>query len=172
MMWDGPRGGATVTDYQIQASTRRCAASGRELRPGERYFSVLIDEGTRFTRQDYSAEAWQGPPSRTFSFWQGRLPPAGAPRRPPIDEELLADCFARLEDETEPDKLAFRYVLALLLVRKKRMRLEDARREGGQEIMTLRDTRSRARYQVIDPNLPDEELEGVQDEVFRVLGWA
>jgi hypothetical protein len=161
-----------VTDYQIQTSTYRCAATGRELRPGERYFSVLLDEGSTFSRKDFSQEAWNGPPEKTFSYWQGKVPVGGMPKRPPIDEELLVDCLDRLEGEREPGKLAFRFVLALLLVRRKRLRLEDARREAGHEIMTLRDARGGTRYQVIDPGLPDEELESVQDEVFRVLGWA
>jgi hypothetical protein len=163
--------GAAMTDYQIQASTRRCAATGREINPGERYYSVLLDEGDHFTRHDYSPEGWQGPPDNTFSFWQSRMPASGAPRRPPIDEELLLDCLARLEGESEPGKQAFRFVLALLLVRRKRLRIEDAGRDGEQEVLTLRD-RAGVRYRVIDPGLPDEELECVQDEVFRVLGWS
>jgi hypothetical protein len=161
-----------MTDYQIQASTRRCALSGREIKPGERFYSVLLDEGDTFVRQDYSLEAWHGPPEKTFSFWQGRLPACGAPKRPPIDDELLLDCFARLEGEPEPGKQAFRYVLALLLVRRKRLRMEDSTSEGGQGILVLRDGRSRTKYLVIDPGLPDDELELVQDEVFAVLGWA
>ena len=39
------------------------------------------------------------PPPKTFSFWQGRLPAGGAPRRPPIDDELLivlADRYVQL----------------------------------------------------------------------------
>ena len=56
-----------MTDYQIQASSRRCAATGREIAPGERYYSVLLDQGSSFVRQDFSLEAWQGPPPGTFS---------------------------------------------------------------------------------------------------------
>jgi len=159
-------------DYQIQAHTRRCAVTGRELKPGERYYSVLIDEGTTLTRKDYSLAVWQGPPEGAFSFWQGKLPAGTAPRRPPIDDEILLECFGRLEGDLEPARLSFRYVLALLLVRRKRLRLEDARQEGGQEVLTLRDARTGARHQVIDPALPDDELEAVQDDVFQLLGWS
>jgi len=57
-----------MTDYQIQPNTRRCLITGRELRPGERYYSALLEEGDRFVRQDFSAEAWQGAPAGAFSF--------------------------------------------------------------------------------------------------------
>ena len=62
-----------MTEYQIQSSTRRCARTGREISPGERYYSVLIDEGGAFARQDYSLEGWKGPPEGAFSHWLGRL---------------------------------------------------------------------------------------------------
>src|SRR5262249_30385785 len=145
---------------------------GRELKAGERFYSVLIDEGTTLTRRDYSLEAWQGPPAGAFSFWQGRLPSGSAPRRPPIDEESLVDWIGRLEDGLEAGQQSFRYALAWLLVRRRRVRLEDTRQEGGQEVLTLRCARSGARFHVVDPGLPDSELEAVQDEVFGVLGWA
>ncbi|MFO0927149.1 MAG: hypothetical protein U0736_08915 [Gemmataceae bacterium] len=160
-----------MTEYQIQASTRRCAATGRELQPGEACYSVLLDEGGAFVRRDYSVEAWQGPPAGTFSFWKMRLPTGGSPKRPPMDDELVLECFHRLEGELEPRKRSFRFVLALLLVRRRRLRLEDTCQEDGQEVLTLRCTRTGTRCRVVDPGLADDEIEAVQDEVFQVLGW-
>ena len=49
-------------------------ATGRELRPGEKVYTVLRDQNGQFIRQDYAAEAWQGPPADAFSFWAGRIP--------------------------------------------------------------------------------------------------
>src|ERR1700688_4371383 len=59
-------------EYQIQANTRRCAVSGRELHAGEKFYSVLTEEHGKLARLDYAADAWQGPPHGTFSFWSGR----------------------------------------------------------------------------------------------------
>jgi hypothetical protein len=160
-----------MSEYQIQPNTRRCTTSGRELRPGERYYSALFDEGGKFLRKDYSVEAWQGPPSAAFSFWQGRIHSTSAPRRPTIDDELLMDCFTRLEGETQPSKVNFRYVLALLLMRRRRFKFEEARQDNGQEALQLRCTRTGARFTVVNPCLTDEEIESVQDDVFQALGW-
>jgi hypothetical protein len=160
-----------MTDYQIQNSSRRCAITGRELKPGERYYGVLLDEGGRFTRKDYSLDAWQGPPDGALGFWQGRLATGQAPKRPPIDDELLLECFHRLEGDLEPSRLGFRYVLALLLVRRRRLVMEESSQQGARDVLTLRCRRTGERYQVIDPGLSDEELEGVQDDVFRAIGW-
>jgi hypothetical protein len=160
-----------MTDYQIQGNTRRCALSGRELCPGERAYSVLFDEDGKLVRRDYAPESWHGPPAGAFSFWVGRVPAPEEGRRPRIDDELLLDCFRRLEGQTEPQHVQFRYVVALLLMRRKRFKFEEARREGGNEILVLRCARTRTLYQVVNPRLSEEEMQLAQAEVFKVLGW-
>jgi hypothetical protein len=160
-----------MTDYQIQPSTRRCCVSGRELQPGERCFSVLLDQGGRFVRRDYAPEAWTGPPADVFSFWAGRVSGSEGKPRPVIDDELLMDCFARLETSTEPARLRFRYVVGLLLMRRKRLRFEEARTEDGKEVLLLRCARKGGKYRVINPCLSDAEMAQVQDDVFQALGW-
>ncbi len=160
-----------MTDYQIQENTRRCAVTGRELRPGERFFTVLLDEGAKFVRKDYSGEAWQGPPPGTFSFWSGRVPTASAARKLRIDDDLLVGCFQRLEGQTEPSRLNFRYVVALLLLRRKRFKFEGTRHESEKEILCLRCTRTKTQYEMVDPRLTEDEMAAVQEEVFKVLGW-
>ena len=162
-----------MIDYQIQPNTRRCAATGRELRPGEKYHAVLLDAGGRFVRHDYAPDAWAGPPPGALAHWSGRVPQDGeAARRPPIDDELLAECFHRLDGATEPARVHFRYVVALLLMRRRRFKFEDVHKDAAGETLTLRDTRTGERYAVADPGLTDEAMAAVQDEVFQVLGWA
>ncbi len=163
-----------MTDYQIQGSTRRCLRTGREIRPGEKYYSALVDQSGSFSRQDFCIDGWKqgGPPPGAIGHWLGRLPAADRPRRQPIDDDLLVECLARLEGEADPARVSFRYVVALLLMRRKRLRLEETRAaDGGGEVMVLRDAKGGKRHEVTDPRLADAELEAVQDEVFRVLGW-
>ena len=160
-----------MTEYQIQANTRRCALSGRELRPGDMFYSVLLEEGGTFLRRDYSSEAWQGPPHGAFGFWAGRIPAGEQNKHAPIDEELLLDCFQRLEGEAEPARVNFRYVVALLLMRRKRLKFEEARTDGDQEVLLLRCARTRNAYRVFNPRLTEQEMAAVQEEVFKVLGW-
>ena len=160
-----------MTDYQIQPNSRRCAATGRELKPGEKVFSILTEEGSKLVRKDFAEDAWQGAPAEAFSFWVGRVVAPDSKKRAPIDDEMLLDCFKRLEDQTEASRIRFRYVVALLLMRRKRMRFEEAKKENGQERLCLRCTRTGVRYQVINPGLSDEETAAVQEEVFQALGW-
>ena len=159
-----------MLDYQIQPNTRRCAVNGRELQPGEKFYTVLIEEGIRFVRQDYSAEAWKGPPEGAFSFWAGHVPKPQSRRRLIVDDAFLHDCFLRLEGQGEPAKVNFRYILALLLMRRRRFKFEETRQEGGLEVLCLRCARTGDRHEVVNPRLTEEEMRQVQEDVFCALG--
>lgn len=161
-----------MTNYEIHGPARTCAASGRELRAGDKVFSVLWDEADRFVRKDYAADAWPGPPQGAIAWWVGRIPETGRHAKPTINDDLLVDCFDHLADTTDASKQRFRYVVALLLMRRKRFRFEDARKQGEQETLVVRDIRSGRRHEVIDPQMTEPEMDAVRDEVFRVLGWA
>jgi hypothetical protein len=158
-------------DYQIQPNSRRCVVTGRELQPGERFYSALVEEGHQFVRRDYSNDAWQGPPPGAFSFWTGVVTTTLEKAKPRFDDDLLEECFHRLEGQTEPSRLNFRYVVALLLMRRRRFKFENASVAGGVETISLRCLRTHQKYQVINPRLRDDEMVQVQEEVFQVLGW-
>jgi hypothetical protein len=160
-----------MTNYQIHGPARVCAITGRELRPGERMFSVLRDEAGQFVRTDYAADAWPGSPVGTVAWWAGRVPDAGRPAKPSINDDLLVDCFEHLAGTTDPARQKFRYVVALLLMRRKRFRFEDAKKREDAETLVVRDSRSGRRHEIADPQLTEPEMETVRDEVFRVLGW-
>ena len=162
-----------MTDYDIQGPTRVCAASGRELKPGDRYFAVLAESDGKLGRTDYAADAFPGPPPGAVAYWAGKVPLAGAkPKKPAVNDELLLDCFDRLKGSTDPDGLNFRYVAALLLMRRKRFKFEDASRDDhGRDVMIVRDARGGAIHHAVDPRLTEDQISAVQTEVFRVLGW-
>ena len=161
-----------ATNYDIQGPARSCAATGRALNPGDRFYGVLADEDGKFVRRDFAADAWSGPPDGSVAFWAGRIPLSGRPKKPTFNDDLLADCFAHLSGTAGPDRVNFRYVVALLLMRRKRLKFEDARRgPDGTNVLVVRDAKSGTRHEVADPRLDESEIAAVQDEVFRVLGW-
>lgn len=152
--------------------TRICAATGRELKPGERIHGVLFDDAGKFVRKDFAADAWHGPLPGAVAHWAGRIPATRGPRKPIFHDGLLLDCFDHLQGATEPHRLEFRYVVALLLMRRKKLKFEDAERNpDGTDVLILRDIRTGARCEVADPKLTDDRITAVQQEVFQVLGW-
>ena len=161
-----------AVEFDIGGPARVCAATGRELRAGERIYSALADEAGKFVRRDYAADAWAGPPAGTVAFWAGRVPASDKPRKPTFNDDLLLDCFHHLAAAADPDRVNFRYVVALLLMRRRRLKFEDLRQAaGGGHVLLVRDAKTGARHEVADPRLTEAEIGAVQDEVFKVLGW-
>jgi len=161
-----------MTDYRIGPMTRRCAVTGRELQPGERFYTALVDEDGNLVRHDYAPEAWQGPPAGAFSFWAGKVPTATGATKPRFDDDLLEECFQRLQAQDDPAKANFRYVVALLLIRRKRYHFERSTIEEETEWLVLRHPRTGQQVRVLNPRLDDEQMQQTQKEVFEVLGWS
>ena len=160
-----------MVDYQLQSGTRTCCVTGRILAPGEVCHSVLIQEGVQLVRRDYAHEAWQGPPEGAVGYWQSRIPVRDPSRRPVIDDDVLMECFTRLDGQTDARQIGFRYVVSLLLMRRKRLKFEDVDVKDGQEVLKLRCGRTKTVHEVVNPGLTGDEIQAVQDEVFKVLGW-
>lgn len=158
-------------ELTLQPPTRRCTASGRDLKTGERFFGVLVADGPKLARQDFAIDHWPGPPPQAVAYWVGQIPASDVPRRPAFDDELLLQCFRQLDGTDDPAQLNFRFVVTLLLLRRKRLRIEDEIVDAGGSIMIVCDTKSNDRSQVRNPRLTAEDLRAAQDEVFRLLGW-
>ena len=157
-----------MMDYEVQRFTRHCAATGRELQPGETFYSVLVPEGAQIRRLDYSAEAWQGPPPKAIGWWKSQVPGQHTPRIHWAPNDVLLDYFEQLEaTPTEWDK---RYILALLLLRRRVFRLEESiQNEQGQELLVLQCPRRHTEYRVVvRPPEPQRTLQ-IQEELMALL---
>jgi hypothetical protein len=155
-------------DYDVLRSTRRCAQTGRDLVPGEEFFSVVIERGTGLARLDFSREAWQGPPEGAIGWWKTQVPVPDGKRPPGMPNDVMLEVFERLEGQL--DRADYRYLLALLLLRRRVLRLEEQEHDAeGREILVLYCPRQDATYRV--PVLvPDQtRIETLQEELARLL---
>jgi hypothetical protein len=155
-------------DYDVQRFTRHCATSGRELAPGEEFYTALVVEGAEVRRLDFAIEAWQGPPERSLGWWKSRVPMPEARRPRMAPNEALLEVFVGLEGVAE--KADMRLVLALLLVRRRVLRLEKQETDAaGRETLTLFCPRDEATYSVISVMPNEARAQEIQDELSRLL---
>jgi hypothetical protein len=154
-------------DYEVQRSARRCAVSGREFAPGEKFYSALVAEGAELRRYDYAAEAWQAPPPGAIGWWQSQLPAAGAKRSQGAPNDVLLQFFDELAEQ--PQRQDLRYVVALLLVRRRVFRLEEDERGACGEVLRLHCPRRDATYEV-PVVIPDAaRIDEIQQQVAKLL---
>lgn len=111
-----------LLDFEVQRSTRRCAATDRPLEPGDECFSVLEVQGAEVIRKDFCREAWSGPPDGAFGWWKSRVPEPVAKKIKLAPNDVLLELFDQLAEQPQQEDM--RYVLSLLLVRRRVFRLE------------------------------------------------
>jgi hypothetical protein len=111
-----------LLDFEVQRSSRRCAATDLPLEPGDVCYSVLEFRGADVVRTDFSSAAWTDPPAEAFAWWRTRIPEPAAKKIKLAPNDVLLDLFDQLADD--PLHQDMRYVLTLLLVRRRVFRLE------------------------------------------------
>ena len=155
-------------DYEVQRCTRTCAATGRELAAGEEFYSVLVPEAGRVERRDYAVEGWSGPPEDSLGWWKSRMPDQDARKKRLTPSEVLVELFQELEQAEGNRDL--RYVLALLMVRRRILKLEDTiQDERGNEVLVLYAPRDETTHQVTVV-MPDEaRANEIQEYLSRLL---
>ena len=157
-------------DWEIGNVTLACAACSKTFVEEQGIFSALFDERPTFVRRDYCRECWpQQAREPVFSHWETRIPKRDAPVRRFVDDDVVMDFFRRLEGSPEPAKVSFRYVLALLLMRKKVLKLKELRRSEKGAALVLHDRLRDCDYDVADPNLTEEQIQQVTGEIHQVL---
>lgn len=161
-----------MADWEVQRTTGRCAVSGRELAEGEEFYAVLIDRNGVLERVDCSIEAWKGPPEDAFCFWRSHVPVKEKKKAVWVDDEVLVNLFARLANEKDDLKIRFRFVLALLLMRKRLLKYEQTARDGDREYWQMRFVRESAPggvHMVENPQLSDAQIEAVSAQLRAIL---
>ncbi|MGN6368577.1 MAG: hypothetical protein ACTHN5_09980 [Phycisphaerae bacterium] len=89
-------------------------------------------EPSPFLRIDFCESCWAAgkrpgggePPLTMFSFWKTIVPVPEQKKKLLVDDSVLMDVFTRMEDKKEPQEIRFRFVLALILMRKRLLRYE------------------------------------------------
>lgn len=156
-------------DYQLKPIGKTCARTGQDLQPGASCHSVVVERDGQFVRLDFSEAGWQGTPEGTVGEWTSVVPAATA-KAPAIDPESLLRYFEQLCEDANPGHNQMRYVLALLLLQKRRLRLEGSRQdEDGSEYLQLIGSKSEGPFEVLDQQLDETEIVQLQASLNRQL---
>jgi hypothetical protein len=159
-------------EWNIQSRALQCAVSGRPFMKGDRVYSALYWRDGQYTRVDLSEEAWNarneniGP----VSSWQTDFVPPAPPAPEALKKDDAESLLRRLAAENAPATLNARYILALMLERKKVLRQIERQRPGeGLSVLVYEHLPSGEVWLIEDPGLKLGELKAVQDEVAHLL---
>lgn len=157
-----------MIDFDIQRCTRRCAATDRELLAEEFFYSVLVSQGSDVVRLDYCEGAWSEPPEGAIGWWKSRMPSANAHKMHWAPNDVMLHYFEELE--TNQAKADVRYILALLLIRRRLLRLDDRETDDeGRELMVVFCPKNETEYKVVTVPPSGARINEIQDELARLL---
>jgi len=152
-------------DYHVKPLGKICAATGKPLAPGSTCHSVLMEKEGNLVRLDFSADAWTGPPAGHLAHWTAEVPAAIDPNTQRIDPEVALRYFEQLSEEASPVHERTRYVLALVLLQQRKLRLENVRFESDDEVLELSGVHGEGNFEVRNYHLDDTETQRLQSEL-------
>ena len=119
-------------DYEVQHSARRCSTTGREFAPGETYYSVLMAEGAEVEAATTTPPTpGKGRRENAVGWWKSQIPDRTEGRKHWAPNDVMLQFWDELADQ--PERQDMRYVLTLLLIRRRVFRLEEEKSDdkGG-----------------------------------------
>jgi hypothetical protein len=161
-------------DWTIQGRSGQCAVTGREFAEGELFYTLLFREHDGFRREDLSEEAWrerQAQPGahQPYSFWRTKFepPPAAAPEA--VTKKTAEDLLRRYMTERDESHANARYILALMLERKRLLKQIEAKEDIHGRTLVYEHVKTGEVFVVPDPGLRLDQIEAVQNEVAALL---
>jgi hypothetical protein len=158
-------------EWNIQSRSLQCAVSGRPFEKGEKVFSALYWRDGQYVRVDLNEESWKvrNDNIEPLSAWQTEfVPPPPAPVET-LKKDDAESLLRRLISENVPATRNARYILALMLERKKVVRQIERQRNDGLSVLVYEHIASGEVWLIEDPGLKLGELQSVQEEVAHLL---
>ena len=161
--------------YPVGRPRGVCSVTGQKIEPHTPYVAALREAESGLERVDYTEAAFEALPAEQqaahLAHWHTTMPePDPKKRKLLVDDEVLMELFRRLEGAETQEKLAFRVMLGLMLMRKKKLNFEgEDTDEDGREVWIMRPRKSEQTYPMVDPKLAEDQLESVGEQVKQVL---
>lgn len=164
-----------MTEWNIQSRARACTACNHSFVHQEHYHTLLFEERAQLNRSDLCQTCWEkdysdGSRSRKgfVSYWQG-VYEAPTPPVEAIQKENAESLLRKLFDLNDPHYIPAAYILAVMLERKRLLKVKEEILRDGQRIFIYEHPRTGDVYTIIDPNLQLNQLEAVQRDVASLL---
>jgi hypothetical protein len=164
-----------MMEWNIQSRAHACSACGKAFVDQEAYHTLLFDEKADFRRSDVCAACWQkqysdGARDRKgfISYWHGvyLAPP---PPTEAIRKETAESLLRKLIELNDPRYIPAGYILAVMLERKRLLRVKEQIVREGQRVFVYEQPGTGDVFTIVDPALKLDQLEQVQRDVAGLL---
>lgn len=156
-------------EYSFKGVGEICGPCRKVFDEEDNLFSALSRQEEEYVRLDFCATCWEKQPRDGFlCFWKRK--PRVKETQPTVDGSVVFDIFQKLDGAQDRHDRNFRYILGLLLMRRKRLKFLDVERTEQGEFLVLEDRRLEdVKYKLLDPGLSEEEMQRAKDEVGKLF---
>ena len=160
----------TKGGYEVPRPLGKCAVCGRDIAAGEKFVAAVRETPDGLERIDVALEHWNDfDKSNLLGFWQTVMRKAEEKKKVFVDDEVLCTLFERLGEATEPTKIHFRFVLGLILMRKRLVVYETTRHDEGRDVWVVRMKGKDQRLDLVDPKLNEQQVAEVSQQLGQIL---
>jgi hypothetical protein len=158
------------TTLTIKPTDGKCFVTGRDLAIDEKFIAAVRQTPTGLERISVTLECWDKfDRADLLGFWQAVHRPAAAKPRMLIDDNLLVDIFEQLSEATDPAKLGFRFVLGLILLRKRLLVCNTRTRRPDHDIWVVQLKGRTSTIDLVDPHLGESQIADLTAQLGQIL---
>lgn len=158
-----------MDDWKLPSGTERCSACAAELQVGQPVTSVIRLAAAGPGRQDLCATCGQAVAGEAEVFFWRRKRPLTSERKAVVDYTMLRELFTRLLERPGELYARLSYLIALVLIRKRHLRLQAFELRGGREVMLVTRGAGTPSIEVPAPFLTPEDMLSVREHLNRLL---
>lgn len=166
-----------IQNWSIRTRSHHCSLSERPFVEGEVFHTAIYfdAETSGYLRRDVALDAWKQEVSerKPIAYWKTTYTPNIVEAKPEVtSKESAMALLQRFIEEDEPATENARYILALMLERKRILAPTATKEVDGQKMLFYENKKTSEVYIVRDPELRLDELAQLQDEVAMLLGFG
>jgi hypothetical protein len=147
-----------------------CNGCQKPFADKEDYHTALSLTPEGYRRRDVCQACWNAAErANAVSYWQGTFQVPPPPKPEALKKEDAESLLRKFIDSKDPGHANARYILAIMLERKRTLKHRDTTETDGQKILIYEHVRTGETFLVPDPRLRLDQLEAVQAEVVALL---
>jgi len=164
-----------MNEWNIQGRAHACQTCGNAFADQQPYHTLLFDDRSDYRRLDVCPTCWETRHRDNdcvakgfISHWQGvyEAPP---PPTDPIHKDTAESLLRKLIERNDPRYAPAGYILAVMLERKRILKVKEQLQRGGQRVFVYEQPKTGDLFTIADPNLRLDQLDAVQRDVAALL---
>lgn len=158
-----------ATEWNMPRHGHTCTTCGRTFEPGDAFQAYIYAAGEGFERRDVCLTCTPSGADAPLGFWKTRRPIPTQRKHFAFDREAIFTFFTRLDEGGPPGRVQFRFVLALLLWRKKALKFLDSHDADGRELWRFTTPHGEQQFEIERPALDEQQVESLSVQLEQLL---